>query len=273
MTPSTAVSSPARWPSILAAPSIGLLLVLSWSVPLDTGWTIALGVVGTVIFASVALPDRSLGWSVLKRPSVLAALVMWTLVLFAVAYAFVALSDSGAVQTHGDSEPDSLGVAALLATAMGIAGGEVGVAVADAARIVAHIQLIVVVGAVAGAGGQVLHAVTRGDVPDDEPHPPIEPENPVLCLYRAVWERLTTDRGERVLSELPWPARPEFGAAISSLRPPSAATEPYAREVFDRIIAGDLKFVHGLPFWDTPLAEAVRPFSKHRSEVGEAWRG
>lgn len=180
---------------LLGAPAIAGLLLLSWLFPLEA-WAIAvLGAVASAVFGLVGYSQRSLGRRLLARPAVAAVLVMYVIALFTLAFASLALEQPGSIQTNGGAHPQSLGVAALLATAMGIAGGEVGAQVQEGARVIAHVQLLLVIGAVAGVGGQLLQRITGGSEPGPiAPEP--EPPSPTQDLYLRVYERLLEQNGE-----------------------------------------------------------------------------
>jgi hypothetical protein len=249
----------------LGSLALGAALLAAWALPLKA-WAVWLfGVVVTVIFVLVVLAHREHGRRLFAKPAVAAALVMYVIAVFTVVYAIVALDQAGAIRTNGDASPDSLGVASLVATAMGIAGGEVGAEVRHAARFVAHLQLLLVIGAVAGAGAAILRAVTGGDDGAGAPTPPWL-GNPVLELYRHVYDRLTEEGGEVAWREVPVhdPERKRDAIqSVQSLPSPEVATEADARAVFERIIAGDLEYFYGISFWGSMLSTAVRPYTRH----------
>ena len=252
-----------EWAPLAGAPAIGCLLVSSWVLPLAP-WAIAtVGVVSSVILALVVNSYRDLGRRLLAKPAVVAGSVMYAIALFTLAYASLALAQVGSVQTNGDASPGSLGVAALLATAMGIAGGEVGAHVQEGARIVAHIQLLVVVGAVAGVGGQIVRRVTD----QDGAPPPPEPRSLTLELYARVYSRLSERGGDRVLDERGIDSRDtrlQLKQSIRDLPHPDVATEVDALEVFQRINAGDLEYFYPIPFEGASLGETVRSWLRGR---------
>ena len=232
------------WAPVLGAPAIGLVLLIAWLLPL-AWWAIAIvGVASTVIFVLVLGAHRQFGRRLFARPAVLAALVMYTIALFTLAYAAVALEQAHSIETNGDGRPGSLGVAALLATSMGIAGGEVGVQVRDGARVIAHIQLLLVIGAVAGAGGQLIQRLT-GQASDDKPPAGPGPVDPILDLYARVYGRLTEGWGDMVLQEsgvTNAEQREQFRRRLQRLPRPDTVSRSGAIAVFERIMAGDLEF-------------------------------
>jgi hypothetical protein len=252
---------------LAGAPAIGCVLVASWLFPL-TPWAIAaVGAVSSAIYLLVVGAYRHLGRRLLAKPAVVAASVMYTIALFAVAYASLALVQVGSVTTNGAARPDSLGVAALLATAMGIAGGEVGAQVQQGARVIAHVQLLVVIGAVAGVGGQVIRRLADGDSEVTDPSPP-PPRSLLLELYARIYGRLSEREGDRALDEQgidDMDRRLEIKQRIRALPSPDIATDADALEVFERIRSRDLEYFYGLPLEGISLGDAVRPWlERHR---------
>jgi hypothetical protein len=245
--------------ALFAAPGIACVLVLSWLLPLEWWALTIVGGLSTLILAAVALAYRRLGRRLLTKPALVAASVMWAIAVFTVAYGWLALEQVHSVQTNGTAAPTSVGVVALLASAMGIAGGEVGVHVQEGARIVAHVQLLVVLGAVAGVGGQVVQRLA-GD--DDAPAPPPpEPRSLVLDLYRRVHDWLSAEEGSAALDELRIyepDARMAKKRLLRSLPNPETITEPRALEVFQQISAGDLEFTYPVRFEGGRLGPIVR---------------
>lgn len=235
--------------ALFAAPGIACVLVLSWLLPLEW-WALAIvGGLSTLILAAVALAYRRLGGRLLTKPALLAASVMWAIAVFAVAYGWLALVQVHSVQTNGTAAPTSVGVVALLASAMGIAGGEVGVHVQEGARIVAHVQLLVVLGAVAGVGGQVVQRLAGDE--ETPAAPPPAPESLTLDLYRRVYETLSAEEGSDVLDELRIfepDTRMIKKRLLRSLPHPDTVTDADALDVFQRIRAGDLEFTHPVRF-------------------------
>jgi len=248
------------WVPLLGAPAIGLVLVLSWLLPL-AAWAIAtIGVASSVIFVLVVSAHRGLGRRLFLKPAVAAALVMYAIALFTLAYAALALEQVGSIQTNGSGRPQSLGVAALVATAMGIGGGEVGAQVRDGARVIAHIQLLLVIGAVAGVGGQLVQRLAGAPAPNER-QGPREPHSPVFDLYTLVFNRLTENEGETALNDAPAAdaeTRRRLKQSLRSLPHPSRATEGEAMTVFRRINAGDLEYFYSIPLAEESLGVTVR---------------
>ena len=235
---------------LAGAPVIGCLLVVSWLLPVAVWAIVAVGIASSLIFVLVVSAYRNLGRRLLAKPAVVAASVMYAIALFTLAYASLALVQVGSVQTNGAAAPGSLGVAALLATAMGIAGGEVGVHVQGGARVLAHIQLLVVVGAVAGVGGQIVHRLTDGDA-EATVLPPPEPRSLTLELYKRVYDLLSGLEPDR--------------QRIQNLPHPDTATEADALKVFERINTGDLEYLYGIHFEkSSSLGETVRSWLHKR---------
>ncbi len=236
------------------------MLVLSWLAPLRA-WAIALvGAVSTVVFVLVAGSYRALGRRMLAKPAVVATGVMYVIALFTLAYASIALTEAGSIQTDGAHLPGSLGVAALLATAMGIAGGEVGVHVQEGARVIAHVQLLVIIGAVAGVGGQVARRLSDTDEEPAGPSGP-PPRTLTLELYARVYERLSERGGDVVLDERQVydpEMRRGLKQLIGALPPPDLASDDDALDVFRRIDTSDLEYFYPARFEGNSLGNIVR---------------
>jgi hypothetical protein len=258
---------------MLGAPAIAAVLVIAWLLPFVLWAIVTVGVASTVIFLLVLVAHHELSLRVLARPGVLAALVMYTIALFTVAYAALELRQPDSIQTDGSGHPGSLGVAALVATSMGIAGGEVGAQVREGARVIAHVQLLLVIGAIAGAGGQVLQRLT-GQASDGIPPATRVPTDPVVDLYRRVYDRLTDRGGDAVLEELELGDHenaPMWRDRIRSLPQPDVASPSDAVAVFERIIAGDLEVSYRASFEGQVLGVAVRPYTSFAQERRCAW--
>jgi len=251
-----------RWSRLLGAPMIGLLLVLSWLAPLSV-WALAvLGGLSTALFVLIVsahdLPMRRR----FTAPVVVATLVMYAIVLFTLAYGSISLVEPGSVQTNGDHVPQLLGVAAMLATAMGIAGGEVGAHVQEGARIIAHAQLLLVIGAVAGVGGQIARRLADGSAHEAEaPVPTPPPRSMALELYARVYQRLSERGGDTALEEQltqDTALRERLKQQIAKLPSPDVATKEDALRVFNRINSDDLEYFYTLSFEDSTLGRTVR---------------
>jgi hypothetical protein len=261
-------TSSAQAVSILLGPlGTGVLLVGAWLAPIEWSTLVVFATLGTVFFGVVVITHHSHGFRMLRRASVVAALVMYSVVVFTVAYGAAALEQPGSIKTNDGALPSRLGVLALVSTSLGIAGGEVGTEVSHAARVIAHIQLLLVIGAVAGVGGQVVERLADREEPDPErPADDHEPDSdPIRDLYRRVYARLTPGGGLWVLDELP--DEPEGGrvtaaARLRSLPHPSVATADDARTVFERIVAGDLEFSWRVHFDGKRLGEVVKPYTR-----------
>jgi hypothetical protein len=218
---------------------------------------VALGAACSAIFLAVVLYYRDLRSRLLRKPAVVAALVMYSVAVFSVAYAVCSLVQRGSVQTDGTAIPHTLGVAALLASGLGIAGGEVGAHVQNDARIVAELQLLLVVGAVAGVGAQVAKRLSGEAPPTVAPRP----LTPTLELYERVYRRLSDREGDTVLAErqITEPAtRLRLKSLIADLPAPAVATEGDAVRTFELINAGELEYFYPLPFGERSLGETVR---------------
>jgi hypothetical protein len=273
------------WAAILGAPAIAAVLVIAWLLPFVSWAIVTVGVVSTMLFLLVLVAHRDLSLRALTRPGVLAALVMYAIALFTVAYAALELRQPDSIQTDGSGHPGSLGVAALVATSMGIAGGEVGAQVRQGARVVAHIQLLLVIGALAGAGGQVLQRLARQASDEVPPSPPVPPD-PLVDLYRRVHDRLTDRGGDAVLQELELSDHenaPMWRERISSLPEPDVASTsdavavssasslatssfPMARRSKDKHSAKRFVLTHRLPEGDVGTALVGQ-----RSNTGCDW--
>lgn len=247
------------WSRLLGPPVIALVLVGSWGLPIAS-WTLALvGGVSTVVFIMVAVAHRGPLRSMLVEPVVVATLVMYAIALFTLAYGSLSLVEPGSVETNGAHDPSLLGVAALLATAMGIAGGEVGAHMQYGARIVAHVQLLLVIGAVAGVGGQIARRLAESTGREEAGPPPV-PVSLMLDLYARVYQRLSEQVGDRALdeSQLDDPeVRGRLKREINELPKPALATETQAAIVFNRIRSGDLEHFYQLPFEGATLGTIV----------------
>lgn len=248
------------WGRLLGAPLIAVVLVLSWVLPVSS-WALALvGGISTVVFAVIIAAHRGPTRRMLVEPVVIATLVMYVIALFTLAYGAISLAEPGSVQTDGSHDPHLLGVAAMLATAMGIAGGEVGAHVQEGARIIAHVQLLLVIGAVAGVGGQVARRLAGGTTPE-ETAPTPAPGSLMLDLYARVYRRLSQRGGEQALDERDMTdpgLRRRLKQEIDALPRPEVATEAQAATVFQRINAGDLEYFYPLPFEGSSLGVTVR---------------
>jgi hypothetical protein len=124
-----------RWiPFAMAA-----ALVVAWALPLKP-WSVAfVGGIAALLIVLALLPAREIGFSAtLRQTTTMAALGLFWIAAFGVAYATCALLSPGSL----GSGITALGYPFLVATGLGVAGGILGENPTGAARIVAHIQLL-----------------------------------------------------------------------------------------------------------------------------------
>jgi hypothetical protein len=136
--------------------AMAAVLVLTWWLPLRI-WSICLVAGMLITLMSTSLwPARVVGFrSVLRRTATTASLGFFGIGAFGVAYAIRALQgdDLGVV--------DTLGYPFLVSAGVGIAGGILGENPKGAARIIAHIQLLLFLGGLIGIVA-VLLRIDRG---------------------------------------------------------------------------------------------------------------
>ena len=140
-------SSPSRRRALFPI-AMAAVLVGAWALPLRT-WSVAtLGAVVAVLITLALFPARKIGLgATLRQTSTIAALGLFWIAVFGIGYATCELLSPGSL---GESVT-KLGHPLLVATALGVAGGLVGNDnPTGAARILAHVELLLFLGGLVG---------------------------------------------------------------------------------------------------------------------------
>jgi len=134
------------------------LLVLTWCFPLKP-WSVAL--VASLLLGLMTLavfPARDVGWrKIFRKTTAIAALGFFGIGVFGVAYAVCALISDDALGRH----VTRLGYPFLVSTGLGVAGGILGDNPTGAARIIAHVQLLLFLSGLIGVVAMLLR-IDRG---------------------------------------------------------------------------------------------------------------
>lgn len=142
----TFLSAPPYSFTKLAPLGLAFLLVFSWALPLTTLSVTAFATLFIAIAGAALLPAYSVGWDIVfRQPSTIATATFFGIGMFGVLYAMCALS--------GDEQlghVTSLGYPILVATSLGVAGGVLGDNPSGAARVIAHIELLLFLSGIAG---------------------------------------------------------------------------------------------------------------------------
>ncbi len=148
-----ALSHLQSWIALMMAATI----LLTWSLPLRP-WSIAVvTVVLTGLFTWGIVPRSNVPWkSMLRQTPTVASIGFFGIGMFGIGYAVCALLDHEAL-----GPVSRLGYPFLVSTGLGIAGGILGDNPKGAARILAHIQLLLFLGGLMGVVA-VLFRIDRG---------------------------------------------------------------------------------------------------------------
>ncbi len=131
---------------------LAILLVLSWALPLTTLSVTAFAISFIAIAGAALFPAYVAGWDIVfRQPSTIATTTFFGIGMFGVLYAMCALA--------GDEQlghVTSLGYPFLVATSLGVAGGVLGENPTGAARVIAHIELLLFLSGIAGLIAMLL---------------------------------------------------------------------------------------------------------------------
>jgi hypothetical protein len=128
------------------------LLLLTWALPLRIWSVVLVAILQLLILAIVMFPVRNVGWrTALRRTGTMATAGLFGIGAFGIAYSICALisdTDLGHVTR--------LGYPFLVATGLGVSVGILGENPNGAARVIAHVQLLLFLGGVIGAVAVLL---------------------------------------------------------------------------------------------------------------------
>lgn len=149
---SPAAPAPSRLANLVPL-AMALVVLSSWAAPLRPRYVTLLGAIAALLLTLGFLPARRSGIRrTITMPSTIAAIGFFAIAAFGIAYSVCAIVDPGSL----GHDVKSLGYPFLVATGLGVAGGILGDNPTGAARVIAHLQLLLFLGGLAGVVSVLL---------------------------------------------------------------------------------------------------------------------